>query len=51
MLKLIHSVQPSIVCLQETKVEVINTFLGMQLLGQRLCNFDTSQQTVLGEVC
>lgn len=32
--------QPSLVCLQETKVEVIGTFLGVQFLGQRLNTFD-----------
>lgn len=40
VLRLIQVVQPSIVCLQETKVEVIDTLLGMQFLGPRLNNFD-----------
>lgn len=40
VLRLIQDVQPSLVCLQETKVEVIDTQLGLQFLGSRLSQFD-----------
>lgn len=40
VLQMLQAVQPSIVCLQETKLEVIDSLLGTEFLGPALSSFD-----------
>ena len=37
---MLQSTKPTIVCLQETKLNAVDERLALEFLGPRLCNFD-----------